>query len=829
MLKKYHQILLILGSLLLVLTCSASAQSNQTKARLSPEEQAWLQAHPVIRLAPDPEFRPIEFFDEKGSYDGIGADFVSLLSRKLGIRFEIVRYTNWDDVLKKAQNREVDLLNAVVQTPQREEFLIFPSAYLKIPSVIIARKTVNRDLTLEMLRGMQVVMVSGYGYVDLIRNKYPDIQIELVPDLKTALRKVSFGMADAFVGDLATASYYIEQEGISNLKLVGETDPPNISGFAVRSDWPELASILEKGIALITEEEKQAIYRKWIHLSVEPLLNRKQIRNIVAGSVALLFVLLSGFLLWTRTLNLLVRRRTRELQQEISERMQVEQALRQSEQRFKDLVVNSTDWIWEFNENEIFTYSSPRIKDLLGYDPEEIVGQSAYSIMEPEEAVKVQRDFVIYKEARAPFSHLLNRNRHKDGREVYLESSGVPIIDEQGVFHGYRGIDRDITERIRMEEHLRQSFKMEAMGTLAGGIAHDFNNILSAIIGYADMARHTLKDDAAKREYMEEVLQAGHRAKELVRQILTFSRKGSEEMLPLQPAPVVREALKLMRASIPSSIEIREEIDPACGTILANPTQLHQVVVNLFTNAMQAIRSEQGVIQIRLSQVRERVQAEEGQSGESVCLCVKDSGEGMEEAVLSRIFEPYFTTKPEGQGSGIGLAVVHGIVHKCGGHIRVESSPGSGTEFQVFFPLAEKPAGHHVLPADMPDNLQGDGEKILVVDDEDLILDVFRASLSRLGYEVVCEKNPLSALERIKTDPEAFDLIITDQTMPGLTGYELARQILNIRPDASVMLCSGYSNVVTEETALAAGIKRFLAKPLSIDELGRAVYQVLHP
>ncbi len=807
-----------------------SAQTNHYSTSLTPSEKDWLRNHPVIRLAPDPEFKPIEFFDEKGNYSGIGADFLRLISRKLGIRIDIIRCTNWDDVIQRTQNRQIDMLNAVVRTPQREEYLVFPRPYLTIPSVIIVRNTVDRELTLSMLQGMRVVMVSGYGYVDLIRNKYPAIEIELAPDLKTALRKVSFGMVDAFIGDLATASFYIEEEGISNLKLAGECDPPNISGFAVRSDWPELSTILEKGISLITEQERKLIFNKWIHLGAAPGLNRTQLKNIALIVVLTISIIIIGFLLWSRTLKRLVQQRTRDLSREINERKQVEQALRESEKRFMDLIENSTDWIWEFDENEIFTYASPRIKDLLGYTPEEVIGQSAFTPMSSPEAKKVMEEFLRFKQARLPFSHLINVNRHKDGTEVILESSGVPIIGPDGSFHGYRGIDRDITSRIRLEEQLRQTYKMEAIGTLAGGIAHDFNNILSAIIGYADMAGYELKTDGKAKEYIQEVLKAGNRAKDLVKQILTFSSSRQEILQPIQPYPIIKEAMKFIRASLPSTIEIQEDLDPDCGLILANSTNLHQIVLNLSTNALQAMKNEQGTIEISLKRVSLHQshlwQESNANPGDYIEFRVSDTGMGMSPEIINRIFEPYFTTKETGKGSGIGLAVVHRIVENSNGFIKVDSVPGKGSTFKVYFPALEssKPSSdNHNSEEESP----GGKERILIADDEEIVLTVFQSFLQRKGYQVVAVSGSIPAIEVFRNTPYDFDLVITDQTMPNLPGSELAKQLLAIRPDIPIILCTGYSAIISEEQARAIGISRFIYKPVSMHDLAVTVRETL--
>ncbi len=801
-----------------------------TAVRLTEAEKVWLKKHPVIRLAPDPEFKPIEFFDENNNYKGIGADYAALVAEKLGITIEVVQCKSWDEVLERAKRREVDILNTVVRSPQREEYLVFPEPYLKIPSVIIVRKTVTQELTLEMLKGMHIVMVSGYGYVDLIRNKYPDIQIDLVTDLKAALRKVSFSIADAFVGDLATASFYIELEKITNLKLAGETEPPNISGFAVRSDWPELCSILEKGVAQISEDERKKIYQKWIHLGSSPGFSKEEFRNMLLFVFAVVSTIVIVFLLWTRTLNRKVQKRTEALQREIAERKQVEQAYLKSEKRFVDLAENSTDWLWEFDEHEVFTYASPRIVDLLGYLPEEIIGQSAFDPMAGEEAQKVAEEFYRFKEKREPFAHLLNVNRHKNGHEVIIESSGVPIIDSDGTFRGYRGIDRDITERKKLEEELRQAHKMEAIGTMAGGIAHDFNNILVAIIGYAELAKMDSSKSSEVTTHIDEVLRAGLRAKGLVKQILTFSRKSHDDNQPIAPHYVIREALTLIRASLPATIEIVEDLGRNSGLILANSTNIHQIVVNLCTNAQHAMNNDEGTITVTLKRV-ELTQSDlssEGKltPGHYVELVVSDTGCGMSKRIIERIFEPYFTTREVEKGSGMWLAVVHGIVKNCDGFIKVDSLPGQGTDFKVYFPVHHGAIFNERLDDDDTPLPQG-SETILLVDDEEAVVSLCTMILEREGYTVTPFSSSLKTLEVFQENPHDFDLVITDQTMPDLRGVELVKHMREVRADIPIILCTGYSASISEEKAFELGIEKFMAKPLNRKSLLLAVREVL--
>jgi len=391
-------------------------------------------------------------------------------------------------------------------------------------------------------------------------------------------------------------------------------------------------------------------------------------------------------------------------------------------------------------------------------------------------------------------------------------------------------ICHDISGRKQLEEQLRQAQKMEALGTLAGGIAHDFNNILAAIIGYAEMAKRSLPQEAGSAEAdIQQVLRAGLRARDLVKQILAFSRKSGEERSPISPKPLVKEALKFLRASIPTSIEIREDIDADCGAILANPTSIHQIVVNLCTNAFHAMEAAGGALTIVVKNVElgegELVGEEDLLPGQYVLFSVRDTGPGMTPEILARIFDPYFTTKEVGKGSGMGLAVVHGIVKSYGGMVKVESTLGSGTVFRVYLPRIDKgaDAAESVLEWALPSGQ----ERILFVDDETSIAEMGKAMLSGLGYRVTARTNPQEALDDFRSHPGDFDLLITDQTMPRMSGMQLAQEARKIRPDLPVILCTGYSAAISEESAAEHGIRHFLMKPLTMRVLSDTVRKAL--
>ena len=390
------------------------------------------------------------------------------------------------------------------------------------------------------------------------------------------------------------------------------------------------------------------------------------------------------------------------------------------------------------------------------------------------------------------------------------------------------GLKNEIAERQRMEKTLVQTQKMEAIGTLAGGIAHDFNNILGSIIGYTELSVDEIPPDTPVRDYLQQVLKAAMRAKELVRQILTFSRKSREERRPIQLSTIVIEEVKLLRATLPTTIEIRKTIDDRDDMVYADATQMHQVVMNLCTNAAHAMQAHGGVLEIKLSQIvvtRNQLARYHGLlPGPFLALSITDNGIGMDASLIQRIFEPFFTTKPKGKGTGMGLAVVHGIVKDHGGDIVVESNPGEGTTFTILLPKSVTRQAAESTPA--PELLRG-SEHLLLVDDEPSLLDMGQKILSSLGYTVTTANSSLDALESVRHAPSAFDAIISDHTMPHMTGLEMAKAMLKLNQSARIVLCTGHSDSLTPEKVAAAGIRALLYKPIQKSEFARTIRYVL--
>jgi PAS domain S-box-containing protein len=491
------------------------------------------------------------------------------------------------------------------------------------------------------------------------------------------------------------------------------------------------------------------------------------------------------------------------------------------EQAAEGIVVTDTDWV--------ILYVNPAFESITGYGRTEIVGRHNH-VLDSDKQEQAFYEKIREMLSKGEMWSGRMTNKRKDGSLYQVEVTASPVRDDSGNIINYVGIHRDITHEIRLERELHQAQKMEAIGRLAGGIAHDFNNILMGIMGYTEMALHKAPAGGSVHRYLQQVLDGSSRASDLVKQILTFSRQTEQELTPVDIAPTVREGLMLLRSTLPSTIAIQQDIavSPEEGVVLADRTQIHQVLMNLCTNAFHAMRAKGGTLSLKLSTVHADAQLVSQHSnlteGPYVCLTVSDTGHGMDAAVMERIFDPYFTTKKIGEGTGMGLAVVQGIVKSYGGAISVSSEPGKGTTFRVFLPRIEQDLPPPVEATEAPAT---GTERILFVDDEETLVDLGKEILQSLGYQVSAKMTSLEALETFRAQPEEFDLVITDMTMPGLTGKELAKQLLAIRPDIPIILCTGFSEIMDEKQAREAGIREFIMKPYGISGLANVVRKVL--
>ncbi|MFA6497867.1 MAG: ATP-binding protein [Desulfurivibrionaceae bacterium] len=532
-----------------------------------------------------------------------------------------------------------------------------------------------------------------------------------------------------------------------------------------------------------------------------------------------------------------LRQTNEELARENRERLKVDEELRENRTMLRNILDAVPQAIFWKDQQSVYLGCNQVFARAAGLDdPQQIVGKTDYDLPWPKNEAEAYRaddqEVVINRRSKR---HIIEPLQQADGTRLWIDTTKIPLLDGQNHPYGVLGVYDDISERIRAEEEkkklesqLRQSQKMEAIGTLAGGIAHDFNNILAIILGYAELTLFETSETDPRRNKIEEIITASNRAKDLVRQILDFSRKSEKMKEPLLLAPLLKETLKMVRASIPATIAIEERITAVGSTVLADPSQMHQVIINLCTNAFHAMEEHGGILSITLDSVQleeEDAASLGGAAGNYVRLIVADSGCGMSPSIKRRIFEPYFTTKGVGKGSGMGLAVVHGILRSHGGLLRLTSQEGKGSSFEVFLPAIDQQVKAKTEKEGVfcPPGT----ERILVVDDEPAITDMVCQWLAQLGYTVTTSNNSVAALTMVRENPSGFDLIITDQSMPFMPGAELAKEILEVRPDLPIILCTGYSSTLTEEKAKEIGIRSYAYKPLQGSELARLVRQAL--
>lgn len=510
---------------------------------------------------------------------------------------------------------------------------------------------------------------------------------------------------------------------------------------------------------------------------------------------------------------------------EITTRKQAEEALRESEEKYRLLIENANDAILILQDEQVKFFNPSALK-LTRYSEDEFQDMNIMRFIHP-----LDRNTVIDRYRRrikgedVPSTYEC-RLINKQGERIWAQVNAVRTLWEER--EATLTFLRDITQQKQAEKQLQQAQKMESIGNLAGGIAHDFNNILFPIVGMSEMLMEDLPANSPVYESARHIFKAAMRGSDLVKQILAFSRQSDHKMIPIRIQQILKDILELSRSTIPSYIEITHDIQNNCGLLMADPIQLHQIAMNLITNAYHAIEPSSGKICIQLKEIKlsgKDLNKLSIEPGRFAALTISDTGTGIEPEITDRIFDPYFTTKEKGKGTGLGLAVVYGIVKEHGGDINVDSEAGKGTTFTIYLPLikgtVEKASVEKatILPAGH--------ERILLVDDEEEIIYLEKQMLERLGYQISFRTSSVDALEAFKANPDTFDLVITDMTMPNMTGDQLAKELISIKPDIPIILCTGFSEWIDREKSEAIGIKGFLMKPVVLNKIAKMVRNVL--
>ncbi len=552
--------------------------------------------------------------------------------------------------------------------------------------------------------------------------------------------------------------------------------------------------------------------------------------------------------------------KSRTIAHDITERKLKEEALLSREERFRSLLEKSSDWIWEIDENGAYTYSSPGIKALLGYEPEEIIGRTPFDLMPPDEADRAREEFSNTVEGRRTLDRVENVDLHKDGRRVVLETSGVPIFDDAGNMVGYRGIDRDITDRKiaeevlqkaieelqqemterqraeqgrrALEERLKRAEKMEALGTLAGGVAHDLNNVLGVLVGYSELLELEIPNGSPLRRHVSNIHQSGLRGSAIVQDLLTMARRGVTVSETVNLNDIVEAYLETPELAelkvIHPGMSILAELEPTLLSIKGSPVHLSKTVMNLVSNAAEAL-PDQGEVTIKTGNLyldRPLQGYDDFEEGEYAIVSVSDNGEGISGEDIERIFEPFYTKKVLGRsGTGLGLAVVWGTVKDHNGHVDVESHEGRGTTFTLYFPITREQAPDEHAAVTRESYL-GQGETILVVDDVMEQRNLARAMLQPLGYHIVTVESGEKAVEYLKTEPA--DLVLLDMIMdPGIDGLETYRRMLALRPNQKAIVVSGFSETDRVKKTQELGAGEYVRKPYVLEQIGLAIRREL--
>ena len=521
----------------------------------------------------------------------------------------------------------------------------------------------------------------------------------------------------------------------------------------------------------------------------------------------------------------------------ITDLKQAKESLAEKSLYLDNILRNSTGYAIATTDIDLrITYYNPMAEQFFGYIAEDVIGKTIQEMHTKEKveqgrlekAIEIVRTQGEYKYKVVQETN--NGNRH-------LSSRVTGIRDRDGALVGFVLFTEDITEKIisekelqKLQEQVTQSQKMESIGTLAGGIAHDFNNILFPILGHSEMLLEDISDNDPLNDSVREIYSGALRAKELVQQILTFSRQEKSEMKLLKIQPILKEALKMIRSTVPTTIDILQNIETGCGAVKADPTQIHQIIMNLMTNAYHAMEENGGTMEVLLKQIELRkldLINPNMEPGHYACLIVKDTGMGMDKELIAKIFDPFFTTKENGKGTGMGLSVVHGIVNGMKGGIQVNSQSREGTAFHVYFPIRKSVFTNGDTHPETKN--QRGVEHILLVDDEKAILNMEKKMLERLGYKVTSRTSSIEAREAFRDHPDKFDLIITDMAMPKLPGEKLAVDLIKIRPDIPILICTGFSETMSEEKVKSLGINGLLLKPMVLKDLAKKIREVLDP
>ena len=767
-----------------------------------------------LQVRGDQNYPPYEFVNDQGQADGYNVDMFRAVAKAMHLQAHI-ELGPWNQVRTELEQGTIDVLVGMFFSRERDEEVDFSDPHLIINHALFVREGSSAEME-PSLKNKEIIVQRADIMHDYVRSRDLGSKVVLVESQPEGLRLLASGRHDCFLGAEQQGMYILRKDDLENLVTVGGPFLATPYGFAVPEGREDLLRHLNQGLQKIKASGRyQAIYDKWFGAMKPQGLPWKGIIQYGALILVPLLLILGAVLLWTRTLRRKVQEKTA--------------GLRKSEAFLSSLVDAVPIPVFWKDAEGVYIGCNNSFESFFNMREEDLRGKTVFD-PNPSDlaATHAEKDKELLQQGGVQEYESQVRNAQGDERNVIMRKK--VFHDSAGAVKGLIGAFLDITERRKMEQSFQQAQRMESIGNLAGGIAHDFNNILCPVLGMAELLMQDVDSQSQEYALLQDIHVAAKRGADLVQQILTFGRRTEQRKQPITIQPILEDVLKLCRSTIPADIHISRDISPEVGMVMADPTQIYQVVMNLVTNAYHALQPQGGSIHVGYTQERAAAsrddQAHFGAEASYALLTVADTGSGIDPEVMDTIFEPYFTTKEPGKGTGMGLAVVYAIIQDHGGRIRVQSQPGQGTTFEVLLPqLGEDHQQEEEVPTE-PEQVQGHGQ-ILVVDDEEAVVRIESLMLRRSGYQVTSCTNSLRALQIFTDDPDRFELVITDATMPEMSGEKLVARLLALRPELPIIMCTGYSDRVHRETAGDMGVAGFLMKPMQRSELINMVRKVL--